>query len=84
MIADGWHEHAACRGHDPELFFPEGDVRVAGAQVEKAKRVCRACPVANPCLIYALRRPEPHGVWGGTTPDERRVIRAASQELSHA
>lgn len=49
-----------CRTADPELFFaqdPEG--------IERAKQVCRPCPVRVECLAGALGRLEPWGVWGG-------------------
>ena len=53
---------AACAqgGTLVELFFSDqlGDIA-------KAKEVCRACPVVEPCLEGALERREPWGVWGG-------------------
>jgi WhiB family redox-sensing transcriptional regulator len=70
--AQDWRADAACRGMDPELFFPSaGDV--AGA--EAARQVCAGCPVRAQCLDYALRAPETRGVWGGETDRERRTIR---------
>ena len=53
-------DRAACLDHDPELFFAESP-----ADVERAKLVCRGCPVREICLTAAKRRAEPHGVWGG-------------------
>lgn len=53
-------DRAACLDHDPELFFAESP-----AEVERAKLVCRGCPVREACLSAAKRRAEPHGVWGG-------------------
>ena len=44
-------------------------------QVEEAKKVCAGCPVTADCLKWALRAGEPAGIWGGTTPDERRYLR---------
>jgi WhiB family redox-sensing transcriptional regulator len=69
-----WRHHAACRGAGPDLFAPGGsDPAAAGA----AKAVCHRCPVTADCLAAALRGGE-HGVWGGTTYDERRaLVRAA-------
>lgn len=44
----------------PLLFFAE---RYADA--ERAKALCRTCPVRAACLAGALERAEPCGVWGG-------------------
>lgn len=49
-----------CRNHDPELWFAEQT-----AQVERAKALCRDCPLLEACLAGALERGEPWGVWGG-------------------
>jgi WhiB family redox-sensing transcriptional regulator len=49
-----------CHTVDPDLFFAE-----MPADVEKAKELCRACPVRITCLATAMRRAEPWGVWGG-------------------
>jgi WhiB family redox-sensing transcriptional regulator len=71
----------ACRGMNPELFVPERG-GYAAATVRYAKTVCRTCPVATPCLEYALEadalpnRQRLLGIWGGTSPDERKKIRA--------
>lgn len=42
----------------------------------RAKAICNACPIKATCLQGALKRREKHGIWGGTTPEERqRMIR---------
>lgn len=51
---------AACLDHDPELFFAE-----TPQGVETAKAICLDCPMRAECLAGALKRREPHGVWGG-------------------
>jgi WhiB family transcriptional regulator, redox-sensing transcriptional regulator len=70
-----WRDHAACRHCDPELFFPDGDIRAARAQVAAAKKVCRGCPVKRICLNWALADGQEAGIWGGTTEQERRQLR---------
>ncbi len=42
------------------LFFSD-DI----ADINQAKRICSACPMAVPCVQGALDRHEPCGVWGG-------------------
>lgn len=65
-----WISQAACKGHDPELFYPD-----KGGCHRKAKLLCQSCPVRQECLLHALANHEPCGVWGGKTPDERAAIR---------
>jgi len=73
-----WRQLAACRGEDPELFFPvASDGPAFQAQVMAAKAVCRRCPVRGNCLSEALRG-MPHGIAGGLTEQERRGMRPAS------
>ncbi|WP_067814707.1 WhiB family transcriptional regulator [Actinomadura kijaniata] len=74
-----WSDRAICRGADPEIFFPIGyGAPVLQAQIQAAKAICRNCPVVADCLSWALRVGEPDGVWGGTTPEERRYLRRTS------
>lgn len=62
-----WRDHAACRGIDPDLFFPETD-----EEAEPAKEICTVCSVRAACLEHALGARERDGVWGGATERERR------------
>jgi WhiB family redox-sensing transcriptional regulator len=73
--AAAWRWDGTCRGSDPELFFPEGSGRRAAEQEHTAKQVCRRCHVQAACLAWALTVPEPEGIWGGTSPGERRLLR---------
>ena len=77
-VRTGWREDAACRDADPDLFFPVGATGAALRQIEEAKRICRSCPARIQCLAWALEVGVADGVWGGTTQDERRVIRSRS------
>lgn len=65
-----WRQRAACRGLDPEIFFPE-----RGESTREAKAVCAGCPVRPECLEYALDAREVNGIWGGKSERERRSIR---------
>lgn len=66
----GWRSAGLCLRHDPELFFPN-----AAEDPAPALAICRSCPVAGSCLAAALDAGECDGVWGGTTPEERRRMR---------
>lgn len=61
---------ALCAQADPEAWFPE-----TGGSPHAAKNVCARCPITARCLGIALARNEPHGIWGGTTPNQRRALR---------
>jgi WhiB family transcriptional regulator, redox-sensing transcriptional regulator len=69
-----WRVGAACRDADPELFFPDGEVPSARAQVKAAKLICRGCPVSATCLSWALANGQEAGIWGGLTEAERRRL----------
>jgi WhiB family redox-sensing transcriptional regulator len=71
-----WRDQAACRGVDPELFFPVGNAGPALPQIGQAKQVCAGCPVRTPCLDWVLDSGQEAGVWGGTSEDERRALRS--------
>jgi WhiB family transcriptional regulator, redox-sensing transcriptional regulator len=66
-----WQQRGSCQEHSTELFYPEARGRVLRAREERAKRICRECPVIDICREYALRAPEPYGIWGALTPRER-------------
>jgi WhiB family transcriptional regulator, redox-sensing transcriptional regulator len=68
-----WWRAAACREADPDLFFPVAAHGPAVDEIARAKAVCAACGVRPQCLQYALATHQLHGVWGGTTEDERQV-----------
>jgi WhiB family redox-sensing transcriptional regulator len=68
---DDWQRGAACRGLDPQVFYPINE-----EEAEAARAVCASCDVAVACLEWALARREKDGVWGGATErDRRRIIR---------
>ncbi len=61
------------------LFFPpahweRNDER--DDRERRAKAICAGCSVRLPCLEYATGIREPHGIWGGLTELERRVLSA--------
>jgi WhiB family redox-sensing transcriptional regulator len=69
-----WLNEAACRDADPELFFPDGDIRSVQAQVSTAKLICGGCPVSATCLSWALTSGQQAGIWGGLTEGERKRL----------
>ena len=62
----------AAVGQDADMWHPPNGDR-AGA--ERAKAICERCPARRDCLEWALKANEKFGVWGGTTPLERRQLR---------
>jgi WhiB family redox-sensing transcriptional regulator len=72
-----WRTESACRDEDVNLFFPAGVTGPAAHQISEAKAICARCPVRDACLSFAIETNQEYGVWGGTTEDERRVLRRA-------
>lgn len=71
-----WFSRAECRGLDPGMFYPE---RGANALAEKAKSVCRRCPVTAECLAHAVATGEHEGIRGGLTAQDRRAGRQSQR-----
>lgn len=70
-----WHRDAACRDEDPDLFFPRGIQGDVHRRRERAKAVCRTCPVWEECLRDAMDGGRPmFGMRGGLTVNERYRI----------
>jgi len=77
-----WQFRAACRGIDPELFFPKSSSREDKARTEQALDYCARCEVRDDCLDYALRYEE-FGTWGGKTEEDRgRILLERKREAS--
>ena len=71
-MSEEWRDLAACRATGPDLWFAETGSRTLAAQ---AKATCAGCPVAGPCLDYALANDIHHGIWGGMTERDRQYVR---------
>ena len=91
-----WRHQGTCSSYpDPDLWWPRtyGHVRKgtqkwcqASCHVCRAIRICKACPVVEDCLRYALayeadthhpggdHSPDRCGIWGATTPRDRTRI----------
>jgi WhiB family redox-sensing transcriptional regulator len=72
-----WQEEAACREYDNLLFFgEEGEPELEKqAREARAKTVCQRCPVAEPCLEFAMETNQKYGIWGGLTDKERASLK---------
>jgi WhiB family redox-sensing transcriptional regulator len=92
---DNWADWAACRGSDPEIFFPEplqnpGNTEKEryAAALSKAQGICAECPVQADCLAEAEANEETWGIWGGKdfslTKRQRAELRKAATELKRA
>lgn len=79
LASDEWRQHAACRDTNPDLFFPVGTTGPAIEQIAAAKAICAECPAREECLEYALATNQDSGIWGGTSEEERRVLRRQYQ-----
>jgi WhiB family transcriptional regulator, redox-sensing transcriptional regulator len=72
-----WQLKAACRGPQSSVFFPPSHFERKDEKElreSRAKAICSTCAVRKPCLEYALRIREPHGIWGGLNELERKAL----------
>lgn len=81
-----WTEQALCAQSDPDAWFPEVAGKGSFAAAHMAKRICFTCPVQRECLELALSGADSydgtaHGIWGGTTPLERRELRLGRRTI---
>jgi WhiB family transcriptional regulator, redox-sensing transcriptional regulator len=67
-----WRTRGVCQSVDPETFFP-----APSEPADAAVALCRTCDVQGACLAWALEVGDCHGVWGATTPRERRAMLVA-------
>ena len=58
-----------CQVQEPEIWFAD-----TPTGVEHAKSLCGRCPLATDCLLGAMERREPWGVWGGELFEQGRVV----------
>jgi WhiB family redox-sensing transcriptional regulator len=63
----------ACAGIDVEIFFTEEKGNYTN--IDFIKKMCNTCPVRVECFEYAIENLV-HGVWAGTTKDERDKYRS--------
>ena len=76
---DLWQQKAACRGPHSAIFFPPAQFERKDEKEEReirAKAICATCAVRQPCLDFAIRIREPHGIWGGLNELERKQVMA--------
>lgn len=74
---DVWQVKAACRGPQAAVFFPPTSFERKDEKLDRerrAKAICATCAVRQPCLDYAVKIREPHGIWGGLSEGERKRL----------
>lgn len=55
-------DDAACKGHDPEIWF-------TSAWQHRAVAICTTCPVQNQCANLAQAIRPGYGIWAGVLHD---------------
>jgi hypothetical protein len=67
---------ARCNLTNAELFYAEDEESIL-----RAKSICLGCPVKDICLTQGIN--DPHGIYGGFTPEERFSTTDASSVETH-
>ena len=71
--AVAWQSVALCSGQTDLFFAAPGERPEARARLEaKARLLCHACPVLEPCQGWARENRE-YGFWGGESEEDRAV-----------
>lgn len=69
------YSKANCRRYpQPDRFFPD-------TYADSSTAVCQGCPIKQACLDEHLG--EAYGVWGGTTPRDREILRGRAPTVSY-
>src|SRR5436305_10164243 len=78
-----WQLQGSCQGLNSNVFFhPDGERGSARSRrADRAKAICKRCPVLEQCRRHALSAREPYGVWGGLTEEERRELWTGQRKL---
>lgn len=66
-----WMQEAKCHSDTTIKWFPDQGERHL---TSLAKKYCIDCPVRSECLNYAIKNQISHGVWGGQSAYERRLM----------
>lgn len=76
-----FYKEAECNKFGFDTFFP-GHGQSALAQ--KAIRICERCDVRFECLEFALEKKIEDGIWGGTTPTQRKKFMFENMTIEEA
>ncbi len=67
-----WQDFAACKAENPTIFFDPNLTDLALA-------ICNECAVQPACLRNSINEPE--GIFGGTTPEERKALQTLPDQI---
>ena len=59
-----------------------GVARTIQKDIIEMKGICNSCVHKIECRDYAIADPNIFGIWGGTTYEERRELRASRRALT--
>src|SRR5258708_6723943 len=70
VSGDSWMSDALCLEYPRDWWFPS-----RGEPIDRARDVCRRCLVQRECLTLAIVEGLDQGIFGGTSPKDRRRLR---------
>ena len=71
-------EELGCRQF-PDAFFMTTNDSDDFVLNKLAISICRNCPIKDLCLAYAVEAKERFGIWGGTTPAQRKRLKVSKK-----
>ena len=69
-----WSKQAACKKQTATFFPPEDNPKHTSIYYKRAIEICKQCPVSGECLLYSVENQIVYGIWGGKTPNQRKVM----------
>lgn len=63
---------AVCKTIGTDMFYSDDEGEYT--HLDAVRRICTTCPASTACLEWALKH-ESEGIWGGTTPIQRKHMR---------
>lgn len=78
VMSTGWREYANCGKLPKNVFFDYNSVGLKKGEkkerISTAMNACKNCIVSKQCYEFAVLNNEPHGIWAGTFPSDRRKL----------
>ena len=78
VMGTDWRGDANCTKLPKSVFFEYNSLHLTKGERDSNKLTamdaCKSCAVREKCYEFAVLNNEPHGIWAGTLPKERKML----------